>query len=155
MSRPRLVLRPQVALLTGVFFAMALTGYAITFWLPSLVDDIGGLSSFQIGLLTAIPWICAVIAMYMMSRYTDRMPDRRPHLALVLVLSASGRGGAEAAAPSPPGPSPGDPAPARNRVFRAGTGPSSVSDGRPWPSACAHRQDSVSEALRPAWARLA
>ncbi|MFF7652951.1 MFS transporter [Streptomyces sp. NPDC007983] len=90
VSRWRLVLHPQVALLTLVFFAMALTGYAITFWLPSLVDDIGGLSPFQIGLLSAIPWICAVIAMYTMSRYTDRMPDRRPYLAIVLVLSAVG-----------------------------------------------------------------
>ncbi|AEM84968.1 MFS transporter [Streptomyces violaceusniger] len=90
VSRLRLVVHPQVALLTGVFFAMALTGYAITFWLPSLVDDIGGLSSFQIGLLTAVPWICAVIAMYTMSRYTDRLPDRRPYLAIVLVLSAIG-----------------------------------------------------------------
>ncbi|MFF0161497.1 MFS transporter [Streptomyces sp. NPDC005263] len=90
VSRLKLILHPQVALLTGVFFAMALTGYAITFWLPSLVDDIGGLSPFQVGLLTAIPWICAVIAMYTVSHYTDKAPDRRPYLAIALVLSAVG-----------------------------------------------------------------
>ncbi|MFJ1749333.1 MFS transporter [Streptomyces sp. NPDC088116] len=90
VSRFRLLLHPQVALLTGVFFAMALTGYAITFWLPSLVAEIGGLSPFQIGLLSAIPWICAVIAMYTMSHFTDRAPDRRPYLAVCLILSASG-----------------------------------------------------------------
>ncbi|QOV37018.1 MFS transporter [Streptomyces ferrugineus] len=89
-SRLKLVLHPQVALLTAVFFAMALTGYAITFWLPSLVDDIGGLSPFQVGLLTAVPWICAVIAMYTMAHFTDRAPDRRPYLAIALVLSAVG-----------------------------------------------------------------
>lgn len=89
-SRLKLILHPQVALLTAVFFAMALTGYAITFWLPSLVDDIGGLSSFQVGLLTAVPWICAVIAMYTMAHFTDRAPDRRPYLAIALVLSAVG-----------------------------------------------------------------
>lgn len=90
VSRLKLILHPQVALLTGVFFAMALTGYAITFWLPSLVDDIGGLSSFQVGLLTAVPWICAVIAMYTVSHFTDKAPDRRPYLAVALVLSAVG-----------------------------------------------------------------
>lgn len=90
VSRIKLILHPQVALLTGVFFAMALTGYAITFWLPSLVDDIGGLSSFQVGLLTAVPWICAVIAMYTVSHFTDKAPDRRPYLAVALVLSAVG-----------------------------------------------------------------
>ncbi|WP_030665597.1 MFS transporter [Streptomyces cellulosae] len=90
VSRLKLLFHPQVALLTGVFFAMALTGYAITFWLPSLVDDIGGLSPFQVGLLTAVPWICAVIAMYTVSHYTDKAPDRRPYLAIALVLSAVG-----------------------------------------------------------------
>ncbi|WP_246113934.1 MFS transporter [Streptomyces montanus] len=90
VSRFKLLLHPQVALLTTVFFAMALTGYAITFWLPSLVEEIGGLSSFEVGLLSAIPWICAVIAMYSMSHFTDRARDRRPYLALALVLSAIG-----------------------------------------------------------------
>ncbi|CAL9306195.1 MFS transporter [Streptomyces sp. SudanB52_2052] len=90
VSRWKLILHPQVAVLTAVFFAMALTGYAITFWLPSLVEEIGGLSPFQIGLLSAIPWICAVIAMYTMSHFTDRAPDRRPYLAIALVLSATG-----------------------------------------------------------------
>jgi MFS family permease len=90
VSRLKLLFHPQVALLTGVFFAMALTGYAITFWLPSLVDDIGGLSPFQVGLLTAVPWICAVIAMYTVSHFTDKAPDRRPYLAIALILSAAG-----------------------------------------------------------------
>ncbi|MFF5365807.1 MFS transporter [Streptomyces sp. NPDC013187] len=90
VSRWKLIFHPQVAVLTSVFFAMALTGYAITFWLPSLVEEIGGLSPFQIGLLSAIPWICAVIAMYTMSHFTDRAPDRRPYLAIALVLSATG-----------------------------------------------------------------
>lgn len=90
VSRWKLIFHPQVAVLTAVFFAMALTGYAITFWLPSLVDDIGGLSPFQVGLLTAVPWICAVIAMYTMAHFTDRAPDRRPFLAIALVLSAVG-----------------------------------------------------------------
>ncbi|MEU7720223.1 MFS transporter [Streptomyces tibetensis] len=90
VSRRKLILHPQVAVLTSVFFAMALTGYAITFWLPSLVEEIGGLSPFQVGLLSAIPWICAVIAMYTTSHFTDRAPDRRPYLAIALVLSAIG-----------------------------------------------------------------
>ncbi|MGW0870690.1 MFS transporter [Streptomyces sp. NPDC002740] len=89
-SRFKLLLHPQVALLTGAFFAMTLTGYAITFWLPSLIEDIGGLSSFQVGLLSAIPAVCSMIAMYSMSHFTDRAPDRRPYLAITLVVSATG-----------------------------------------------------------------
>ncbi|MFD7710641.1 MFS transporter [Streptomyces sp. NPDC059786] len=89
-SQLRLLFHPQVASMTCVFFAMALTGYAITFWLPSLIDDIGGLSPFEIGLLAAVPWICAVAAMYTVSHFTDRAPDRRPYLAVALVVSAVG-----------------------------------------------------------------
>ncbi|GAA2764279.1 hypothetical protein GCM10010103_33200 [Streptomyces paradoxus] len=54
------------------------------------MEEIGGLSPFQIGLLSAIPWICAVVAMYTMSHFTDRAADRRPYLAIALVLSATG-----------------------------------------------------------------
>ncbi|MFF3328571.1 MFS transporter [Streptomyces sp. NPDC002888] len=90
VSRLRLLFHRQVALLIGAFFAMTLTGYAITFWLPSLIEDIGGLSSFQVGLLSAIPAVCSMVAMYSMSHFTDRAPDRRPYLALMLVLSAIG-----------------------------------------------------------------
>ncbi|MCX4835792.1 MFS transporter [Streptomyces sp. NBC_00006] len=86
----KLLFQGQVAALTCVFFAMALTGYAITFWLPSLVEEIGGLSPFQVGLISAIPWIFAVIAMYTTNHFTDRLPDRRPYLAAALVLSALG-----------------------------------------------------------------
>ncbi|MGW7206383.1 MFS transporter [Streptomyces sp. NPDC054837] len=89
-SRLKLLLHPQVALLTGAFFSMTLTGYAITFWLPSLIEEIGGLSSLQVGLLSAIPAVCSMVAMYSMSRFTDRAPDRRPFLALTLLLSAIG-----------------------------------------------------------------
>lgn len=45
----KLLFQGQVAALTCVFFAMALTGYAITFWLPSLVEEIGGLSPSRSG----------------------------------------------------------------------------------------------------------
>ncbi|NEA98560.1 hypothetical protein [Streptomyces sp. SID13726] len=33
---------------------------------------------FQVGLFAAIPALCAVIAMYVMSHFADRAPDRRP-----------------------------------------------------------------------------
>ncbi|MGW2516093.1 MFS transporter [Streptomyces sp. NPDC001617] len=90
VSRLRLMAHPQVLLLTSVFFATTLTGYAITFWLPSLIEEIGGLTSFQVGLLSAIPALASIIGMYSMSHFTDRAPDRRPWLAVMLVASAVG-----------------------------------------------------------------
>jgi MFS family permease len=90
MSRWRLLANPQVLLLCWIFFAMSLTGYAITFWLPSTVAKIGGLSDFQIGLLSAIPWVIAIAAMYTLAWHTDRTGRRRPWVAVGLLIGALG-----------------------------------------------------------------
>ncbi|QUH03918.1 MFS transporter [Saccharopolyspora erythraea] len=89
-SRWRLLLDVRIVLLTIVFFAIGLTTAAITFWLPSLVGQIEGTSDFAVGLLSAIPWLFAVAAMYLLAKRTDGAPDRRPYLAGALVLSAAG-----------------------------------------------------------------
>lgn len=90
VSKARLLLEPQVLLLCFIFFAISLTGYTITFWLPSLVDGIGGLPDFGVGLVTAIPWACAILAMYGMGRFTDRTGVRRPYVSAALVVAAIG-----------------------------------------------------------------
>ncbi|GAA4664171.1 MULTISPECIES: MFS transporter [Amycolatopsis] len=90
VPRWKLVTNPQVLLLCWLFFAMSLTGYAITFWLPSIVKKIPDTSDFMVGLLSAIPWICAIVAMYTLAWYTDRTGKRRPWVAVGLVLGAAG-----------------------------------------------------------------
>lgn len=90
ISRWKLLAHGQVLLLCWLFFAMSLTGYAITFWLPSIVKKIKGINDFEVGLLSAIPWICAVIAMYALAWFTDRTGRRRPWVAAGLVLGAVG-----------------------------------------------------------------
>ncbi|WP_328603510.1 MFS transporter [Amycolatopsis sp. NBC_00345] len=89
-SRWKLATQPQVLLLCWLFFAMSMTGYAITFWLPSIVKNMGDLSDFQVGLLSAVPWIVAIIAMYSLAWFTDRTGVRRPWVAVGLVLGAVG-----------------------------------------------------------------
>lgn len=73
-----------------VFFAISLNTYAVTFWLPSLVGRIEGLSDFGIGLVSAIPWICAVITMYLLARFTDRRGTRTPYVSIALIVAALG-----------------------------------------------------------------
>lgn len=90
ISRWRLLANPQVLLLCWVFFAMSLVGYAITFWLPSIIKKIHGLGNFQVGLVSAVPWILAVIAMYALAHYTDRTGVRRPWVAIGMAVGAIG-----------------------------------------------------------------
>ncbi|MBK0867828.1 MFS transporter [Saccharopolyspora sp. HNM0986] len=89
-SKARLLLEPQVLLLCFIFFAISLTGYTITFWLPSLVDGIRGLPDFGVGVVSAIPWACAIAAMYGMGRFTDRTGVRKPYVSAALVIAAIG-----------------------------------------------------------------
>lgn len=73
-----------------IYFAINVALYAVTFWLPSIVDDIGGLSEFQVGLLTAVPWLCAIAAVYVSGRISDRIGKRRPILVTLLVIGGCG-----------------------------------------------------------------
>ncbi|KAA5838447.1 MFS transporter [Saccharopolyspora hirsuta] len=90
VSKLRLAVRPQVLLLCLIFFAMTLNGYAVTFWLPSMVGRIEGLSSFGIGLVSAVPWFVALVVMYLLGRRTDRTGVRRPWVPVMLLLAAGG-----------------------------------------------------------------
>lgn len=90
VSRWRLLANPQLLLLCWLFFAISMVGYSITFWLPSIVKKIQGTSDFEVGLLSAIPWICAIAAMYTLAWYTDRTGRRRPWVAIGLLLGAVG-----------------------------------------------------------------
>ncbi|KFX20524.1 MFS transporter [Pectobacterium betavasculorum] len=65
----------------AIFFTMTMTGYTLVFWLPQIIQRIQGFSSFGIGLLTAIPWLCAIIAINLVSKFSDK---HRQHLSKAL-----------------------------------------------------------------------
>ena len=90
VSRWKLLADPQVLLFLWIYFAINVALYAVTFWLPSIVDDIGGLSAFQDGLLTSVPWLCAIAAVFVSGRISDRIGKRRPILVTLLVLGGCG-----------------------------------------------------------------
>lgn len=89
-SRWKMLADPQMLLFLWIYFAINVALYAVTFWLPSIVADIGGLSSFQVGLLTSVPWLCAIAAVYLSGRVSDRIGKRRPVLMTLLVLGGCG-----------------------------------------------------------------
>ncbi|WP_428954768.1 MFS transporter [Streptomyces sp. cg35] len=90
VSRWKLLADPQMLLFLWIYFAINVALYAVTFWLPSIVDDIGGLSEFQVGLLTAVPWLFAIASVYVSGRLSDRLGKRRPVLGALLVIGGAG-----------------------------------------------------------------
>lgn len=89
-SRWRMLAEPKLLLFCWIYFAIQLSIYANTFWLPSIVRRIEGTNDITVGLLSSLPWICAVVAMYVTSRVGDRTGNRKPLLVAALLTAAVG-----------------------------------------------------------------
>ncbi|MDR5777854.1 MFS transporter [Caballeronia sp. LZ065] len=86
----KLLKDPQILLFCFLYFAIQLTIYAATFWLPTIIRKMGGLSDFQVGLFNAVPWLIAMIAMYCFALLSARWRFQQAWLATALVIAACG-----------------------------------------------------------------
>ncbi|MBX8515576.1 MFS transporter [Pseudomonas cichorii] len=77
-------------LLAGIYFCVVMGQYAITFWLPTLVRNAGVSDPLHIGLLSSVPYICAIFAMLLMGRSGDKHRERRWHLVIPMIAGAIG-----------------------------------------------------------------
>jgi MFS transporter, ACS family, tartrate transporter len=79
-----------------VYFGAVVGLYALGFWLPQIIQGLGeGLTNFEVGLTTVVPYTVAAIAMVLWSAHSDRTGERRWHFALSafvasVALAASG-----------------------------------------------------------------
>ncbi|GJE61502.1 MFS transporter [Methylobacterium trifolii] len=80
----------RVWLLSCTYFFFTMGLYGISFWLPTIIKDSGVKDPLDVGLLTAIPYTGALIAMILVGRSSDRMRERRWHLALPALVGAVG-----------------------------------------------------------------
>jgi sugar phosphate permease len=80
----------RVWLLSCTYFFFTMGLYGLSFWLPSILRDTGIKDPLNVGLLTAIPYIGALVAMYLVGVSSDRLRERRWHLALPAVTGALG-----------------------------------------------------------------
>ena len=76
--------------MAAIYFAFVMGQYALTFWLPTLVKATGVKGNFNIGLLSAIPFLCAIVAMNLFGRSADRLRERRWHLIIPALMGAVG-----------------------------------------------------------------
>jgi sugar phosphate permease len=84
----------QVWLLALVYFLFVMGLYGVSFWLPQLIKNSGVKDVFDIGLLTAIPYGSAAVAMVLAARHSDRSGERRWHAAAAALAGALGLVGA-------------------------------------------------------------
>ena len=80
----------RVWMMALIYFSFVMGLYGISFWLPTIIKQTGVSNPLTIGLLSAIPWTCAVIAMVLIARRSDRTGERRFHIAIPAILGAVG-----------------------------------------------------------------
>jgi ACS family tartrate transporter-like MFS transporter len=71
----------RVWLLTLVYMCNGIAIYGVVLWLPQIVKSIGGLTNFQTGMVSAIPFIFAAIGLIVIARSSDRTGERKRHTA--------------------------------------------------------------------------
>ena len=79
-----------VWILSSVYFAIVFGLYGVTFWLPQIIQTFGTRSDFEIGVLSAIPFFGAAVAMVLVGRASDLSGERRWHLAVSAAVGAAG-----------------------------------------------------------------
>jgi D-galactonate transporter len=81
---------PRVWLMSAIYFSFVMGLYGVSFWLPTIIKATGVSDAFAIGLLSAIPFAAAVVAMVLVSRSADRTRERRWHVAVPAFAGALG-----------------------------------------------------------------
>lgn len=83
-------LRDQRTLLLGVaYFGVVLALYGLSMWLPQIAAAFG-FGPAGAGLVTAIPFLCGSIAMFVWSRRSDRLRERARHTVGAAIVAALG-----------------------------------------------------------------
>jgi ACS family 4-hydroxyphenylacetate permease-like MFS transporter len=87
----RELFRREMVLLALAYFGLIMTLNTIATWTPQIVRAVLTRHSFSsIGLLAAAPALCAVIAMPLWSRHSDRQMERAWHTIVPYLLAALG-----------------------------------------------------------------
>ena len=85
------LLHPSVLLLGVAYFLATCEGiYGINMWIPQMLKQWGGMPSWEIGILGAIPFFCAFFGMAWLGWHSDKCKERKWHLVGSLLVGAAG-----------------------------------------------------------------
>lgn len=85
-----LLTNARVWALVVIYFTYNMGLYAISFWMPTLIQRMGTTDPFTIGVLNAIPGLCAIVCMLAFGYSADRRNERKWHLVAAFSMAAIG-----------------------------------------------------------------
>ncbi|MGB8843684.1 MAG: MFS transporter [Aliidongia sp.] len=83
------LLMPRVLALSLVYFGCVASNYGLVFFLPQIVKAFG-LSNAETGWVSALPYVVGAVGIVLWSQRSDRLHERRFHIAFPLVVAATG-----------------------------------------------------------------
>jgi len=81
---------PRVWLMGAIWFGIEMGSYAIGFWQPTIISQTGVKDAFNVGLLTMVPYILALVSMIVVGRHSDKTRERRWHVIIPSIVAALG-----------------------------------------------------------------
>jgi MFS family permease len=81
---------PRVWLMCVLYFFIMMGLYGVGFYLPTLIKNTGVSNPLSVGLLTALPYAVAVVAMLLVSRHSDARRERRWHITVPALAGTLG-----------------------------------------------------------------
>ena len=71
-----------ILVLSLVYFGLNTVSYGVSLWLPTLIKSLSGMSNLAIGVLSAVPYVTAAVAMVFVGLHSDQSRERRWHTAV-------------------------------------------------------------------------
>jgi sugar phosphate permease len=85
----RQILRSSVVWkLVGVYFLIQIGFYGLNLWLPHEVEQVTGGGSVAVGFLTAVPYVFAIVGLWINGRAADRNGRYRLHVFVSMVVGS-------------------------------------------------------------------
>ncbi len=80
----------KVWLFAAIYFGLVLGLYGFGFWAPQIIKSLGHLTNLQVGLVSAVPYLVAAVAMVLWGRHSDLTDERIGHVCAPACLGAVG-----------------------------------------------------------------
>lgn len=77
----------RVLLLSLLFLPFPLSIYGLSLWLPTIIKQFG-VTDAMTGLLSAVPYLFAVVGLWLVPRHSDRKGERYGHIVVVSGMAA-------------------------------------------------------------------
>jgi len=84
----------QTLQLTAIFFLIVTSNQAILFFLPSITNNMKGISIFWQTVVTILPYLCSVAGILLNGYWSSRTGERRWHTAVPILLTSGSLAGA-------------------------------------------------------------